>query len=237
MDISDKKIVTLRAKVTAARQEFDMAVSFHETWKPAAFDHDLHRRMGESYATNTFLVIRMALRREMLLALVRLWDKDARAVGMEAVAEALGDGQLLDALAKDRATSIGMPEAESQMRVELGQKADKAILLVRKYSQGGSHYATHRKLRKLRNVRLAHRQSDAIAIADDPTDEEIESFYRDMSELICLLLGLVMGLAYDPGDAGDVYRHHAKFFWVGVCGERTQGHPSYKAANLKSRES
>ena len=33
---------------------------------------DLHERMGSSYATNTFLVIRSALRRETLLALMRL---------------------------------------------------------------------------------------------------------------------------------------------------------------------
>ena len=78
MDINDPRITALRAKVTAAHEEFDMAVTFHEAWKPAAYDSDLHVRMGASYASHTFLTVRTALRREMLLALMRLWDNDSR---------------------------------------------------------------------------------------------------------------------------------------------------------------
>jgi hypothetical protein len=37
--------------VTAAGQEFDMAVSIHELWKPATHDAALHARMGRSYAS------------------------------------------------------------------------------------------------------------------------------------------------------------------------------------------
>ena len=40
MNITDPKIVALRANVKAAQQEFDLAVTFHETWKPTAYDHD-----------------------------------------------------------------------------------------------------------------------------------------------------------------------------------------------------
>jgi hypothetical protein len=54
MKIDDPKIASLREKVNAAHQEFEMAVTFHEVWKPAAFDDDLHKRMGASYATNAF---------------------------------------------------------------------------------------------------------------------------------------------------------------------------------------
>lgn len=86
------KIASLRKQVEAAQQEFDMALTFHETWKPAAYDKDLHKRMGDSFATQTFLVVRLALRREMLLALMRLWDKDERNVGMElSIANVLRD--------------------------------------------------------------------------------------------------------------------------------------------------
>ena len=41
----------LRAEVRAALQEFDMAIAFHEVWKPAAYDKSLHERMGVSLAT------------------------------------------------------------------------------------------------------------------------------------------------------------------------------------------
>src|ERR1700676_4200853 len=112
MKIDDRKIASLGEKVNAAHQEFDMAVAFHEVWKPAAFDEDLHKRMGASYATNALFVVRAALRREMLLALMRLWDKDARAVGMNTIAATLGDKRVIDALAADRAARVGLPEAE-----------------------------------------------------------------------------------------------------------------------------
>jgi hypothetical protein len=86
------KIASLQKQVKAAQQEFDMAITFHETWRPIAYDEDLQKRMGKSSATQTFLVVRSALRREMLLALMRLWDKDQRNVGMElSIADLLRD--------------------------------------------------------------------------------------------------------------------------------------------------
>lgn len=233
MKITDQKIVSLRKKVDAAHQEFDMAVTFHEVWKPAAFDSDLHRRMGTSYAANAFFVVRTALRREMLLALMRLWDNNARAIGMDSIAATLRDKRVINALAADRVVRRRLPEAEGQMRKDLGQLADAAITLIDKYSKGGSHEAVRRKLKRLRNERLAHRQTEATALAEpDATAIEIESFYQDMSELIGLLLSLVIAMAYNPADTGHVYCHHANFFWASVCGERTEGHPNYRTPSV-----
>jgi AbiU2 len=165
-------IASLRKQVEAAQQEFDMAVRFHETWKPLAYDKDLHNRMGDSFATHTFLVVRLALRREMLLALMRLWDRDGRNVGMEfSIADLLRDQAVVHALAADRAVRIGMADEEDQMRSDLSQRASEAIALVEKYSETGSHYATLRKLRRLRNQHLAHRPAkEVVATGLDPTD-------------------------------------------------------------------
>jgi hypothetical protein len=80
VDITDSEITKLKKMVTAAQEEFDMAVTYHEVWKPAAYDKDLHSRMGQSYASQAFLVMRMALRRETMLALMRLWDRNKQAV-------------------------------------------------------------------------------------------------------------------------------------------------------------
>ena len=232
-------IASLRKQVEAAQQEFDMAVRFHETWKPLAYDKDLHNRMGDSFATHTFLVVRLALRREMLLALMRLWDRDGRNVGMEfSIADLLRDQAVVHALAADRAVRIGMADEEDQMRSDLSQRASEAIALVEKYSETGSHYATLRKLRRLRNQHLAHRPAkEVVATGLDPTDVEIESFYQDNSKLIGLLLSLVAGIAYDPNDTAEVYRFYAKFFWAGVRGERTEGHPNYRAPPPTSGDS
>jgi hypothetical protein len=231
------KIASLQEQVEAAKQEFDMAITFHEAWKPAAYDKDLHKRMGVSFATNTFFVVRLALRREMLLALMRLWDKKSKTVRMkESVADILRHQSVVNALASDRAARIGMADEEDQMRSDLSQRASEATALVDKYSVGGSHYPILEKLRRLRHERLAHRQIEAVAATGlDPTDEEIESFYQDNSTLIGLLLSLVAGVAYDPNDTAEVYRLYAKFFWAGVRGERTEGHPDYRAPPLVTR--
>jgi len=140
MNVNDPKIISLQEQVKAAHEEFDMAVTLHEAWKPAAYDEDLHNRMGVSYATHAFKVVRMALRREMLLALMRLWDNDSKAVSIEFVAEILRDKCVIDALAADRASRIGMAGVEDEMGQCLSQQADEAILLINKYAKGGSHY-------------------------------------------------------------------------------------------------
>jgi hypothetical protein len=54
MEIDDPKIVALQEKVTAAQQEFDMAVTFHEVWKPAAYDQDLPAAWGNPMLPRPF---------------------------------------------------------------------------------------------------------------------------------------------------------------------------------------
>jgi hypothetical protein len=224
------EIISLRAHVKAAMEEFDLAVISHEVWKPAAYDKDLHQRMGVSYATNAFRVIVTALRREVILALTRLWDKGRRNVRIEEIARILSDDRIIDILAADRAAGFNDVHIEAEMKKDLKQKAKEAIDLIKDYSQNGRHEAVLEKLRTVRHERLAHRQIELTA-ATGPglTDEEIESFYQDNSKIIGLLLSLVSGIGYDPKETGEVFRHHASFFWAAVRGERTEGHPNYRA--------
>jgi hypothetical protein len=229
MTATDPRIVTLREKVTAAQQEFDLAITFHELWKPGAYDADLHGRMGTSYATQAFNVVLMALRREMVLALVRLWDRDLRAVGMQAIATDIQSSGMMHALTTDRVKSLGIGGVEAEMRADLDRKATDVISLITKYDKGGSDADVLRRLKNLRNTRLAHRQATPIAPhSADLKDKEIEEFYQDNSKLIHLLLSLVNAVAYDPEDTAGVYRHYAGQFWAGMRGERTEGHPNYR---------
>src|SRR5450759_60347 len=101
MTANNQEIARLQAEVEAAQQEFDMAVTFHEVWKPAAYDKDLHSRMGKSYASQAFLITRTALRREMVLALVRLWDTNPKAIRMQSIAADLSEKRVIEALAVD----------------------------------------------------------------------------------------------------------------------------------------
>lgn len=212
MKTDDPKITKLQAKVTAAQQEFDLAVAFHEIWKPTAYDQDLHGRLGVSYATQAFRVIRTALRRELILALIRLWDKDGRAIGMECIAKALGKKEVIDALALARVDQSS--EDFDAMRDDLGKKADEAILLVDKYMCGAGH-AVFTKLRDLRNERLAHREvvTKVRATGATATDEDIEQFYQDNSKLVHILLGIFNAMAYDPEDTAKVFSFYASQFW------------------------
>lgn len=136
---------------------------------------------------------------------------------------------MIDALAADRVSSLGLPDAIDQMRADLGKRADDVILLANKYMEGGSHGPVLKKLLALRHERLAHRQlAPATATGANATDEEIEEFYQDNSKLIHILLSLVNAIAYDPEDTGKVYRHYAGHFWAGVRGEKTEGHPNHQ---------
>jgi hypothetical protein len=177
MEINDTKIVALREEVTAAQQEFDMAVRFHEVWKPAAYDQNLHSRLGESYASQAFLVTRTALRREMLLALIRLWDSNKQAIRMQSIAATLREKEVIDAIAQDRMNRPGMPEAiYDEMRNDLGKKAAEVVLLVNKYIEGGANHAVFKELLALRHERLAHRQlAPATATGANATDKIIRS--------------------------------------------------------------
>ena len=215
MNITDPKIVSLRESVKAAQEELTLAVAFHETWKPT------------SYAANTFNVVHAALRREMVLALMRLWDKPAASVRLEHIGQTLRDKQVVDALANDRAP---FPEAMDQMRHDLELRAGEAIALISKYSRGGSHYNARDALQRMRHERLAHRKVTTVTTTSaTATDNEIESLYYDTSEIVRLLLSVVNAVAHDPAGTGEVFRHYAAHFWASVRGERTEGHPSYRA--------
>lgn len=214
MKTDDPTIAELQQKLTAAQQEFDLAVAFHEVWKPTAYDEDLHGRLGVSYATQAFRVIRTALRRELILALTRLWDKDGRAIGMECIAKALGKKKVIDALALARVDQSS--ELFEAIRADLDEKAAKAIALVDKYIKNdGVGNAAYKKLLSLRNERLAHRQvkTKVRATGATATDEEIEGFYQDNSKLVQILLGLFSAMAYDPEDTAKVFGFYASHFW------------------------
>jgi hypothetical protein len=221
MEIDDPKIIALREQVTAAQQEFDMAVAFHEVWQPATYDKDLHNRLGTSFATQAFLIARTALRREMLLALMRLWDdtRFGEHIRMQGIWAMLRDKEVIDVIALDRAKRIGLHDLIDDVRDDIGKRAKKAVLLIGKYMKGGKNFTVFENLRALRNERLAHRQlnrTPTIATGADASDKEIEEFFQDSSQLIAILLGVVNAIAYDPQDTANVYGFYARHFWKKV---------------------
>jgi len=252
----EQEIQTLRRCVKAADEEFHIALAFHEAWKPTAYDKALQDRIGQSYAANTFRVIAAALRREMLLALVRLWDKNRQALRMDRVGEILGKPCVIDALVAEVAQDWDRPtrlftdedsteedrrqmldairnheadaarQAAATKRVEIGE----VVSLIRKYVDGEGH-DTLKKLKRLRHERLAHREIEtrpaATPTLGSATIEEVENFYQDMAKLIRLLKGAVGRTGYDPDDTSQIHAKNARLFWASVRGEGTEGHPSY----------
>ena len=219
----------LQKEVAAAQEEFDLAIAFHETWKPMAYDTDLHARMGNSYATQSFLVIRSALRREMVLAVYRLWDSNKDAIKMTRIAEALKQSDTIRALARERSAVIRFPDLEDEMRADLQRKADTVLDVINSYLKGGSNHDAFERICYLRHKRLAHRQTrEPETATTDPTDGEVEAFYQDTLGLVQSLLSLVNGHAYDPQERADIHKRYASEFWAGVRGEQTEGHPNYR---------
>jgi AbiU2 len=102
--------------------------------------------------------------------------------------------------------------------------------LIDSYARNGRNAAVLEKLRTVRHERLAHRQIEQPSAVGGPglTDEEIEAFYQNNSRIISLLSSLVSGIGYDPQETGEVFCHHASFFWAAARGERTEGHPNYR---------
>lgn len=243
MDDIQHDIERMKKMVDVARQEIELAVMFHETWRPSAYDTDLHDRIGSSYAGNAFLIIRMSLRRELLLALNRIWDTNKKSVRMGLIADRLRDSKFFEALVQHRTQRLGMKSsfASGAIREELTSKRAKVLALIGKYSEGGAAALVLEKLTKVRHEHLAHRQLPTTPAAIDQlsqrdtesesvdlaTGDEIEAFYQDNLQLISLLLSLVQAHSYDMSHAAKVYRHHAKFFWASARGERTEGHPDY----------
>ena len=253
----EREILILRRQVKAADEEFHIALAFHEAWKPAAYDEALHERIGRSYAANTFRVIAAALRREMLLALMRLWDNRRGAVRMKSVGDTLRKPWVIDTLTADTArqwdqpidpaTVANFPEDQRAQMLEAIRRNEanfgyeaaqiqraritQAVSIIRKYIDGDGQ-ATLRSLRSLRNKRLAHREVEAKPAAvpegETATNQQVESFYQDMAKLIRLLKGAVERTSYNPDDTAQIYAEDAALFWAGVKGERTEGHPNYR---------
>ena len=241
----DDIIRALRTKVDAATDELDIAAAVHETWKVAARDRALHARIGTSRVAVAFYIIRGALRRDVILALMRLWDKDRRAVSMKSIANSLCDTRVVDALAADCESHwdirhhgpleemseegrAALQNHESAFAREqstaLRARVVEVIDIVASYSRGGSHCSTFAKLEELRNERLAHRQvisaRRAQATGADPSYREVESFYQDMVKLIRLLRSVVLNSDYDPEQGARIHRRNAALFWAGICGEK-----------------
>lgn len=211
---------TLRKAVRAACDEIDHATVMREAWKPAANDAALHARMSHTYGGHTFLTIRLALRREMLLALCRMWDTSRRTVRMEDLRVALNNKSLIDQLARERAGQHEESEAFYKLiRPEFEKLVGEAATLIDKYRKGGTGVAMLAELKKLRHERLAHRALDSDEDAVIEVDvANIDAFYADNCEIVSKLLHLVAGEAYAPQETAEVFGLYAAKFWGCVQG-------------------
>ena len=222
----------LKRQVEKAEQEVTTAVVLHESWKPTVQDADLLDRMGESFATHTFNIVRWALRREVLLALLRVWDTNQKAVDVARIIDQLRKPRAVEALISSRGgqdSSLSRHLSE-HLRGYLPEKIECAGALVDEYKpKGGECAQVMTNLVRLRNVSLAHRQQGPEkATAGSATDDEIEAFYQDTCRIVEYLMSIVRATALDMNDTARVYAHHAQYFWAAARGERTPGHPRYR---------
>ena len=167
MGDTQQDIERLNNLVDTARQEIELAIMLHETWRPAAYDTDLHSRIGTSYAAHSFQIIRLALRRELLLALTRVWDTNTKAVRMSLIADRLRDRTCFEALVQFRVGRTGPRSRFTPdiMREELTPKRNQVLKLINKYYVDGTAFEVLKKLKTLRNEHLAHRELPRATLA------------------------------------------------------------------------
>jgi hypothetical protein len=238
--------------VDAIRHEIDMAIHYHEAWKPTAFDQNLHGRMGTSRASVTFGVVQFALRQQMLLSLMKVWDRGEQSIRLEAAVSILRDKRVTDALEAERIAqweygpgaypegidpldkeALRAIEADfgHRMAAELRQNVHEFLAIIDKYESGEGKILLG-ALRKLRNQTLAHRQLKPTRIEEIHADgfkESLEEFYADNLRISRLLNSVVAGASYNPDETAEIFGRDAALFWAPVRGERTPGHPNYWA--------
>jgi hypothetical protein len=246
------RIDDFKALILAAHDELHAAIEYHEAWRPSAYDPDLHQRLNGTFAANTFLIVRQALRRELLMSLMRMWDSDDRAIRMTKIRDELKDKTILDALdAEVQRGVLGIeqiiyepedaPEEEKaialaaalasqrryaqQLAGEMRASAKEARQIIN-YYQDGKGKALREQMARLRHQHLAHRQyvNTAPATIDD---DAVEVFYKDMMHLVHLLTNAVRGMDCRHDAIADIQAKNAKLFWNGVRGETTEGHPDF----------
>jgi len=230
VDFNDEPMVRLRAMVRAAHEDFSQTMAFHESWLPMLFDEDLRARMGVSLATNTFGFIRVALRREVILGLMRVWDNRSDSIKIEFIAARLREAAVIEAIAT-RGGTRGDTVVVDAIKRELMAGRDKTLAIIDKYSRGGQKEAVLEGVRALRNRQLAHRHTGLhpdVVRPPDTSDKEVDELYADTLELVPLLLHVVLATAYDPHETAEVFQRYAEYFWAPVRGERTEGHPNYR---------
>lgn len=220
----------LKRQVTAAEQEVTTAVVLHESWRPTTYDKQLLDRMGESFATHTFHIVRWALRREVLLALLRVWDKQPKAVNVAKIIADLRKPGAVEGLICSRKypePSLTKLLAE-HLRGSLPEQIAKVGALSDKYIKDGESAEVMRNLLKLRNVYFAHRQAEPqTPTGNSVTDDQIETFFLDTCEIVENLMSIVCATSLSMKDTAGIYAHYAKFFWASARGERTPGHPQF----------
>jgi hypothetical protein len=214
-----------------------MATMFHETWAPTVKDPALAARMGTSFATQSFHIVAWALRRELILALMRLWDTRDDSTSLTRMRDWLFDDANYAVLLHDRAERLSpRPHAViGLLRESLDPIRMRIVEGTGRYLKGGKESPTLECLRILRHKRLAHRDLETPPGAVDPTDEQVVQFYVDTLTVVTDLLHLVSAESFDlEGEAARVYRHHARYFWAAARGERTEGHPDFRGGPILS---
>ena len=224
------ELTQFKVMVSICEEQAVMAAMFHETWSPTVEDAELSARMGTSFARQTFHIIAWALRRELILALMRIWDGRKDTPNMKRICQWLGEEANYKLLLQERARLISSnPDSIMYLLRESLDPARRRISAsIAKYMAGGEKFAAIERLRIVRNKRLAHRDLETPLDAVDPTDDQVVQLYVDTLALVTDLLHLVNGTAFDLREASGVYKHHARFFWAAARGERTEGHPNYR---------
>ena len=221
---TEEIIAELRHRLDLTWQDLMTAVACFEIFRVAARDKTLLDRLGKSFSTGAFNAIRNSLYREVVLALMRIWDKSPKNnLRMEEIILNLTRSEVVASIKRRRREAFGdmghnADAAEAQVEREIRQ-----IKFIQNRIMRGSLRNAFKALEKHRNEFLAHStlgRSSASEIRDVVYGDE--RYLLRWSAILSKKLNLLLDLHTSPRSDFRDFKIAAKCFWGPVRAETVE---------------
>ena len=237
----DSEIELMKKFVYAIRDEIMYVISIYETWHPMVSDDELQSRFNHSLAGQSFVFIRIALQREILLTLTRLWDGVGGSISIKKIAHNLENKHFVKKLIEKTYKIENDTEEsyfiKSEMSSYVESKINQVLSIMNAYIKPNGHgLKILFYLKELRNKKLAHNQVNVEEanfdsnINIDITFGELDTLFKDMLIIAEFLLSIFHRHGYNMDEARRVDATYARIFWRGATGEKKPGHPDYRSS-------
>jgi len=197
-----------------AEEELLHVISIHANWRVATLDEDIFGQFDGTYAAHTFKAVRVALRREVIMGLSRIWDTRHDTINFLKIAQSLRDQTTHDAIMlgnyRDRANDPEFRKACVTKRDEVCNTIERLLARIRPEMM--------RRVRQIRDTHLAHRgvqerRQTAPVQGATYDDRAVDWLYVQSIKVVELLFEVVFARGSSFATASGVDEYYARHFW------------------------